>query len=138
MNSKSESVDQIRRGRAAALLPAPYKGVMMLQAMLDAQEELAELLEVPFDELGLLGAAIGIVQEASEVLGELYVGRKSWDEVNSEKADKEVIDVLMYVLEYLVIRDYDANDIINMYYEKVEIVAERVRSGQARDKGGPS
>jgi hypothetical protein len=125
---------QVQAWRRAEALLSISQGEDMLQAMLDAQDELVELLEVPRDLEGIQEAAVGIVKEAAEVIEQVYPGARAWKEVNYEEADKEAIDVLLYLLEYFVLRGFDAEDILGKYYEKVEVVTERQTSKEARDK----
>ena len=106
----------------------------MLQDMLDCQAELCALLGVPPGLTGVQEASIGMVKEAAELIEEVHPGSRAWRRVDYEAADKEAIDVLLYLLEYFVLRGHDADDVLNAYYEKAEIVNERQESEEALDK----
>ena len=106
----------------------------MLQAMLDCQAELCALLGVPPGLRGVQEASIGMVKEAAELIEEVHPGSRAWRRVDYEAADKEAIDVLLYLVEYFVLRGWDADDILNAYYEKAEIVNQRQVSKEALDK----
>ena len=106
----------------------------MLQAMLDCQAELCALLGVPPGLRGVQEASIGMVKEAAELIEEVHPGSRAWRRVDYEAADKEAIDVLLYLLEYFVLRGYDAEEILQMYYAKAEVVAHRQTTKAAADK----
>ena len=116
------------------MLPKDMKEILMLQAMLDCQAELCALLEVPPGLKGVQEASIGMVKEAAELIEEVHPGSRAWRRVDYEAADKEAIDVLLYLLEYFVLRGYDADDMLNAYYEKAEIVSQRQLLKAAPDK----
>lgn len=106
----------------------------MLQAMLDCQAELVALMLVPPGLKGVQEASIGMVKEAAELIEEVHPGSRAWKRVDYEKADMEAIDVMLYLLEYFVLRGFDADDILNRYYEKAEIVQQRQVTKMAADK----
>ena len=106
----------------------------MLQDMLDCQAELCALMLVPPGLTGVQEASIGMVKEAAELIEEVHPGSRAWRRVDYKAADKEAIDVLLYLLEYFVLRGYDAEEVLQMYYAKAEIVAERQVSKEAADK----
>lgn len=116
------------------MLPKDMKEILMLQAMLDCQEELCDLMGVPRGLEGVQEASIGMVKEAAELIEEVHPGSRAWRKIDYEAADKEAIDVLLYLLEYFVLRGYDAEEILQLYYAKAEVVTERQISKVAADK----
>jgi hypothetical protein len=120
--------------RASALLHTQLEETNMLHAMLEMQGNLVEMLDVPEGHEGIQEAALGVMKESAEVIECVFPGSRAWKEIDYDRADEEMVDVLLYLLEYFVLRGYDDNDLMNAYARKVEIVEQRQIAKFAADK----
>jgi hypothetical protein len=125
---------QIQAWRRASSGALSHQGEDMLGSMLEMQQNLVELLEVPEGLEGIQEAVIGMMKESAETIECVHPGSRAWKEVDYDRADEEAIDVLLYLLEYFVLRGMDDNDVMNAYCRKVDIVTQRQVAKFAADK----
>ena len=102
----------------------------MLENMMWRQRGLMTQLETRSGQpLTIQEAVHGVVKEAAEILDVLQPGTKPWAVAAAlGEADTEAIDVLMYLLEYFLIRGYAAADIHRMFNNKHDIVQQRLEA----------
>lgn len=102
----------------------------MLENMMWRQRGLMiQLSEISGQPLTMQEAVHGIVKEAAEILDALSPGTKPWQVGQALiEADKEAIDVLMYTLEYFLLRGYAAADVHRMFNDKHDIVQTRLEA----------
>jgi len=109
--------------------------MMMLENMMWRQRGLMTQLEAKSGQpLTMQEAVHGVVKEAAEILDVLQPGTKPWAATTAlSEADTEAIDVMMYLLEYFLIRGYAAADIHRMFNNKHDIVQQRLETKSLKE-----
>ena len=90
----------------------------MLQQMVEIQNSVSELLEIPRDFNSVQESVTGLTMEVSdlgEAIEDARLEPKVLETLNLNKADCSAVAALAYLLEYFVLRDWDAYDIEAAY-----------------------
>ena len=90
----------------------------MLEQMVEIQNSVSELLDIPREMDSLQEAAIGLGMEVVSLGDSVEDARlepKVLETLNLNKADCSAVAALAYLLEYFVLRDWDAYDIEAAY-----------------------
>jgi len=90
----------------------------MLEQMVEIQNSVSEMLEIPRDMNSIQEAITGLTMEVSdlgEAVEDARLEPKVLETLNLNKADCSAVAALAYLLEYFVLRDWDAYDIEAAY-----------------------
>ena len=90
----------------------------MLQQMVDIQNSVSEMLEIPRDFNSVQEAITGLTMEVSdlgEAVEDARLEPKVLETLNLNKADCSAVAALAYLLEYFVLREWSAEDIEAAY-----------------------
>ena len=90
----------------------------MLQQMVDIQNSVSEMLEIPRDMGSVLESVTGLSLEVvslSESVEDARLEPKVLETLNLNKADCSAVAALAYLLEYFVLREWSAEDIEAAY-----------------------
>ena len=109
-----------------------------LDAMFVIQDKLRELFKVPIQSLDTAGGqktardmAFNVIQEICESVNLFKNHEWSKDEklLDRQHFKEETGDVLLFLVEYLILCDYTANDIFELYLKIAEKNFFRIKTG---------